>query len=269
MGLWVVKLGGSLITDKERPSTARRDVIRRLARELAAARARLAEPLLVSHGSGSFGHAAAARHDLRGGVRDPAQLPGVAETQDQAHRLHRIVMAELLDAGLDAFSLAPSSFLVADDGVPVEVHLEPLLRALAIGLVPVVFGDVVMDRRRGASICSTETVLMALQPRLAAAGRPVATVLWMGAPPGVLDAEGKTVPAITPRNLDAVLAAASGAAGTDVTGGMRHRVETAWRLAGQGVVSHILDGREAGALERALAGDAVTGTVVEPQVGSL
>jgi isopentenyl phosphate kinase len=262
VALSVVKLGGSLITDKERPSTARREVIARLARELAAAAPRLGEPLLVSHGSGSFGHAAAARYRLASGVREAAQLPGVAATQDQAHRLHRLVIEALLDAGLAPFSLLPSSFLVADDGEPVSVELEPLERALALGLVPVTLGDVVLDRRRGASICSTETVLLALAPRLAAVGSPVTRVLWMGATEGVLDDGGRTVPVVDAGNVDRVLAAAVGAAGTDVTGGMRHRIETAWRLARAGTRSLILDGLEDGVLERALLGEEVRGTRV-------
>jgi isopentenyl phosphate kinase len=264
LGLFVIKLGGSLITDKERDATARVDVIARLARELAAARAVLPHALLLSHGSGSFGHAAAERFGLRDGVRAVSQLPGVAVTQDQAHRLHRIVIEELIEAGLAPFSLAPSSFLVAEGGRPVDVQVEPLLRALAAGLLPVVFGDVVMDRARGASICSTETVVTALAPRLAAAGCPVTCVFWMGSTPGVLDGEERTIDAITKDNIDAVLALAAGAAGTDVTGGMRHRVETAWRLAGEGIPSMILDGLEAGALERALIGPGRGGTRVDP-----
>lgn len=264
MGLYVVKLGGSLITEKERDATARRDTIVRLARELAAARAVQPHALLLSHGSGSFGHAAAVRYGLREGVRDASQLPGVAVTQYQAHRLHRIVIEELIGAGLAPFSLAPSSFLVAEGGRPVEVHIEPLLRALAAGLLPVVFGDVVTDRSRGASICSTETVVTALAPRLAAAACPITCIFWMGSTPGVLDGEQRTIDAITTDNIDAVLALASAARGADVTGGMRHRVETAWRLAGEGIPSLILDGLEAGALERALLGEATGGTRVDP-----
>jgi isopentenyl phosphate kinase len=80
VGLWIVKLGGSLITDKERPSTVRHQVVTRLAREIAAARRGRDQPLIVSHGSGSFGHAAAAKHELHRGVTDPGQVPGVAVT---------------------------------------------------------------------------------------------------------------------------------------------------------------------------------------------
>jgi isopentenyl phosphate kinase len=263
VGLYVIKLGGSLITDKERDSTARLEVIARLAREIANARAVLPHALLLSHGSGSFGHAAAARHGLRSGVRDVSQLRGVAETQDQAHRLHRLVIENLIAAGLAPFSLAPSSFLVAEGGRPVELHLEPMLRALAMGLLPVTFGDVVIDRSMGASICSTETVLLALAPRLAEAACPIARVFWMGSTAGVLDQQGRSIEVIDERNFEAVLALASGARGTDVTGGMRHRIETAWRLAGEGVPSSILDGLREGALERALRGETAGGTHID------
>src|SRR5512144_2558166 len=58
--LALLKLGGSLITDKTRPYTARIEKIADLAREIAAAkRTRPDLPLLLGHGSGSFGHTAA------------------------------------------------------------------------------------------------------------------------------------------------------------------------------------------------------------------
>ena len=63
-----LKLGGSAITDKTRESTAREDVIRRVAYEIRKAQDRNLHPersrrtalhLLIGHGSGSFGHFAA------------------------------------------------------------------------------------------------------------------------------------------------------------------------------------------------------------------
>ena len=60
--LTLVKLGGSLITDKRVEKSFRRDVVKRLADEIAAARAVDPElKLLIGHGSGSFGHFAAKR----------------------------------------------------------------------------------------------------------------------------------------------------------------------------------------------------------------
>ncbi|MDX1383796.1 MAG: isopentenyl phosphate kinase [Thermoanaerobaculia bacterium] len=262
MELVVVKLGGSLITNKLQQSSARMRVLERLCREIALAREMMTEALLVSHGSGSFGHVAAARFKLEEGLKEPAQLPGVATTQDQAHRLHRIVAGSLGQAGVAAFSLAPSSFAVADGGRPAVVHVEPFRLALEAGLVPVTFGDVVLDRSRGASICSTETVLSGLLAPLAEAGWPVRRVLWMGAPDGVLDERGRTIPEVAAENAEAAIAAAGAAAGQDVTGGMRHRLETALEMALLGVESWILNGMDGGVLERALRGERVPGTKV-------
>src|SRR5262245_34884441 len=87
----LVKLGGSLITDKRRPETARRQVIARLAAELVAARPSH-ERILLGHGSGSFGHVAAAEHRLPSGLQRGGQLAGVSVTQAAAARLHRLVL---------------------------------------------------------------------------------------------------------------------------------------------------------------------------------
>jgi isopentenyl phosphate kinase len=52
-----LKLGGSLITDKNQAHTARLDVLERMAFEIAAARAQDQDlKIVLGHGSGSFGH---------------------------------------------------------------------------------------------------------------------------------------------------------------------------------------------------------------------
>ncbi len=265
--LTLVKLGGSLITDKRRAGRARRQVIARLAGEIAAAADTRPGRLIVGHGSGSFGHPAAARHQIHRGVIDPGQLLGVAETQARAATLHRLVVDSLLAAGAATFSLAPSSFMTASAGRPVGLSLEPLLRALEQCMLPVTYGDVVLDRRQGAAICSTETVFLALVRALRRRGSKVARVLWLGETEGVYDGDGGLVKEITGANLRGVLAATRGAAGTDVTGGMRHRLEAATALARAGVESWILDGLVPGRLARALAGDRVPGTRVARRAG--
>ena len=62
----LVKLGGSVITDKARPLVFRAQVTRRLARELAPS---VSEGLIVVHGAGSFGHVRAAEYDLANGLK--------------------------------------------------------------------------------------------------------------------------------------------------------------------------------------------------------
>lgn len=260
--LVMVKLGGSLITEKDGDAEAREDVIVRLAREIAEGRGEGETRILVGHGSGSFGHPPAAEHDLRHGAGDEDERLGLGRTQRRAADLHRRVVGALLGAGVPAFSVAPSSAGVAEDGRVADFAVEPLFRALRGGYVPVVYGDVMMDRTRGSTIASTEAVFLRLAALLQEAGWRVRRALWLGTTDGVLDRDGRPLPRIEGDSDDGLPEAAVGSAATDVTGGMRHRVETALRMAGRGVPSWIGDGRRPGALRRALSGEEEGGTRV-------
>ena len=55
-------------------------------------------------------------------------------------------------------------------------------------------------------------------------------LLLAGEVPGVLDAQGRVVAAITRQNYDEVAAALGGSRGTDVTGGMVSKVQSMLRL---------------------------------------
>lgn len=254
----IVKLGGSLITDKGRLASLRADVLRRLCGEISEALGLMPEALLVAHGSGSFGHAAAEVHGLSAGAR--ATTAGIAETQAQARRLHELVLAALREAGVECFSFVPGSAMVMDEAVEVSLHAEPLRLALELGLVPVSFGDVVLDRSRGASICSTEVLLSAVVASLSQQPFRVRRILWLGDTDGVYDEAGETIPEISRESSAAVLARVGEAAGTDVTGGMRLRIETGLRLAVEGVTSHLVNGLETGLLRRALLNQETSGT---------
>lgn len=265
--LLLLKWGGSLITDKRSPESPRPAEIARLAGELAAglpAARRRGLAVVLGHGSGSFGHVAAARHrlaeGLRGGdgERDAAQLAGVGETQTRAAALHRLVLDALAVAGVPAFSIAPSSALVTEAGETVACFAEPVARALAAGLLPVVYGDVVTDRRQGVAIASTETVFLALAAALPEHGWRAAEALWLGDTPGVLDDAGRSIASLSP--TAAARLSPGGSAGTDVTGGMAHRLAAAVRLAATGTPSTIADGRTPGLLSEHLATGTSPGT---------
>src|SRR6202000_1439754 len=129
------------------------------------------------------------------------------------------------------FSIAPSSALVTTRAQPAAFADEPLLLALERGLLPVLYGDVVLDRERVVAICSTDRLFILLAERLREHGIEVRRALWLGETAGVWDGEGGVIPRLTRADLAAMGGAIGAAAGTDVTGGMRHRVETALALA--------------------------------------
>lgn len=266
----LVKLGGSLITDKQREATERPEVITRLAGEIAAARPDLEESIILGHGSGSFGHMAAARHGLgKGpytGPSEPATQSlrrGVAETLDQAARLHRLVIAALLDAGETPFGWAPSAVLAGKAGRPAaHGKIDALLGALDLGLLPVFYGDVVLDHLWGASIFSTETVVKYLVGRLRRRRVAVRRLLWCGETDGLYDSEGKTIPRVDSSNFAHARSQIGATSGTDVTGGMHLRLATTMALARRGIESWLINGRTPGVVEAALRGETVPGTRV-------
>ena len=276
--IWFLKLGGSLITDKQQPGVIRRDTLQRLAQEIAGAVSeRQPRTLLLGHGSGSFGHVVAKEHRLdrvslgtNAGRMTEEQLTGVSATQSRAAQLHRLVVEALQEAGLRPFSVVPSSSLTASAGLEKRSFVRPVLQALAAGLLPVTHGDVVMDDCWGASICSTETVFRALVQEFGRHDVSVARVLWAGDTEGVYDALGRTLSCIGPTGADPPPDVGD-ASGIDVTGGMRHRLQTALALAEVGVSSWIFSGLRVGNVQRALLGEPVGGTNVEaasPATGS-
>lgn len=274
----LVKLGGSLITDKQGHRSVRRQILRSLAADLAEFLRESPEDVRVvlGHGSGSYGHAAAAgtaldpRHSESGStVRSQDLVAAAVRTQEAAADLHRLVIEELLAAGVPAFSLAPGSFLVTRDGDPDVVFPEPLRGALRTGASVVVRGDVAIDRRKGFCIVSTETVLLALAEELADEVELLGA-LWLGETAGLLDDEGATVAEVdVGADVDRLIGETRG---TDVTGGMAHRVAFARRLAARGVPSLLMDGRQAGRLKAGLehllhaSGDALEGATLVPAV---
>jgi isopentenyl phosphate kinase len=239
-------------------------VIRRLAGEIAeAAKGPFRLPrLILGHGSGSFGHVAARRYGIANGIRSADQLPGIPLTQQRAAALNRLIVEALSNAGALPFSIAPSSCLVSAGGRPASFAAEPLVLAFERGLLPVLYGDVVLDRERGISIASTEQVFEIVARCLLNRGWKIRRALWLGETDGLYDESGRTIPRVSAGDFEEAARAIGDPHGTDVTGGMRLRIETALALARMGIPSLLLNGLVPGALEKALREEAVQGTEV-------
>lgn len=257
-----LKLGGSLITEKDGVSVPRPDVLTRVANEIAAARvARPSMQLLLGHGSGSFGHVPAKRYNTRAGVKNAEQWLGFTEVWQQAAALNHIVMDALHTAGLPALAFPPSAAITAHDGSIKDWNIEPIKAALAANLVPVVYGDVAFDTKRGGTILSTEDLFH----HLALALRP-ALILLAGDEEGVYEDHTERkgmIPKITPTNYSEYAAKLSGGIGADVTGGMAGKVSVMLDVVKQlpGCEVRIFSGLKAGAVEQALNGE-VLGTLL-------
>lgn len=256
--LTLLKLGGSLITDKTRPHTPRLEVLARLADEIAAARqARPGLRLLLGHGSGSFGHIPAQRYATRQGVHTEEQWLGFGEVWREASTLHHLVMEALASASLPALSFPPSAGVIAEGGRVADWNVSPLAAALGASLLPVVYGDVAFDRVLGGTILSTEDLFTHLVPLL----RPT-RVLLAGLEPGAwadYPACTRLIPTITAENYAQLAPALGGSHATDVTGGMASKVRQAldWAQAVPGLEVCIFSAEVPGSLQAAILGESL------------
>jgi isopentenyl phosphate kinase len=228
-------------------------VIRRLAREISAAyRTSPDMRLLIGHGSGSFGHSVADKNRTHLGASTQEEWYGFAEVWHVANQLNRMVIDELLKVGLPVISFPPSSSAISVNKDIVVMSVEPILRSLDAGLIPVVQGDVAFDRQQGSCIISTEQVFEFLAPHL----KP-SLILLAGSEAGVyqdFSAPDEIVTHITAENSQEFNISVSDA--TDVTGGMATKVQQAFTLCKlvPEVEVRIFSGEYDGAVQEALAG---------------
>jgi len=262
--LVLLKLGGSVITDKNRPFMAREEVIRRLGAEICQAlNDRPSLQLILGHGSGSFGHVVARKYGTHKGVVGSSEAlrqeswRGFLETAAAAARLNRLVVDGLLEEGVPVVSYQPSASARCRRGELMYFDTHPMQQVLAAGLVPVVYGDVAVDAIQGFTIISTEQIF----DNIAREFQPARIVL-AGIVDGVYTADPLTDPSavrydeITLDNWPEVEAALGGSHGADVTGGMLSKVRDMYHLmlAQPPLQVHIISGEIPGHVASALAG---------------
>jgi isopentenyl phosphate kinase len=240
----VLKLGGSVVTEKDAPETVDDAALSQAADDIA----ETDEELVVVHGGGSFGHHHAAEYGVSttAGTTNPA---GVSAIHGAMKRLNDAVVTALTEKGVAAVPVHPFSAASRDADGTLDLPTNQVRTLLAEGFVPVLHGDVVAHRSEGATVLSGDELVVELAPAVEADRVGVCSTV-----PGVLDDDGTVIDRITA--FDEVASALGGSDATDVSGGMVGKVKALLSLASTASVF----GPEA--LSAFLAGD-TPGTTVD------
>lgn len=223
----ILKLGGSVITDKSADCAINRAGLEALATAIAGAKH---EGIVIIHGAGSCGHPEAKRYHLDKGVT-AGETEGICVTHRAVSGLNDAVVETLRSNGVAAIGVHPLHVAAADNGRLIGFENRHLETMLALGMVPVIHGDVVMDLSRGACIVSGDQLVQYLAVALSISRVGLATDV-----PGVLDG-GHVVPELSRQTLPSLHIGDS--AHTDVTGGMRGKIDELLALADAGTGSEI------------------------------
>lgn len=253
----LIKLGGSVITDKRRYRTFNEETVSRLCNEIAESD----RSVLIVHGAGSFGHVLAKRYALQDGLIDYGQVAAAARVQHDVRDLSSKVVDELLKAGIPAVSVPPGSCFVMDGGRLVAEDTEAIRALASLGIMPVLFGDVVTDRKKGFGICSGDQ----LMEFLGGLFKPE-KVVFVSDVDGLYDKDPKEHPdaVLIAEVTSATLAEVESGIGVDdVTGGVVAKMESMLRMSGDSRECVLVNGNVPGRLHSLLVGEEVISTTAK------
>ncbi|KAF3890508.1 MULTISPECIES: isopentenyl phosphate kinase [Nostocales] len=263
MALVLIKLGGSLITDKEKPYTARPEVMQRLAREIHYIRAQNPNlKLIIGNGAGSFGHQSAKKYNTIEGFVSPSEKMGFCLVHQDVLDLNLLLAKIFLQTGLPVVSLPPVTMVVTENQKLIERNFSCIDNSLATDLIPLVFGDVVLDKEIGGTILSTDTLLAELAKYFLKQNQDKIILINAGDYPGVRDRKGDVISLITKSNYCEIETALGLSHSVDVTGGMKKKVEEFLAISSLGIDCWILDGSIPENLVRAVLGKPTSGTLI-------
>lgn len=257
----IVKLGGSIISDKTKRSTARLATIKLLVKEIAAIKS---NPIVVVHGGGSFGHFPAKEYKIHRGGRSRKKKVGLTETALEMTNLGKIIHHAFLELEQPVIPIRSSSIIVALDGRISHMDLQALQEFMRQGFIPILSGDVAADTVTGFTIVSGDQISMYLA-RLLNAHK----VIFATDVNGLYTADPKENPnaqlieTITPDTLDQVLgeiAVGTASKATDVTEGMRGKLTEIFKGLPKGCEVIITDIRPPGTLKQLIMGKPVLAT---------
>lgn len=258
----IVKIGGSVITDKSGELAPKTQEMNRLAEEFKRAGVR---NLIVVHGGGSFGHPMAEKHRIKEGFKDASQLVGFAETHHVMTVLNGLFMDALVWQNIPAISVTPSSCIITKKGRIEHFEETQLAMLLKMGFLPVTYGDAVLDTELGFTILSGDQLVSHL------AARFNAERIIMGADvDGLYDADPKTeknAKMLNHLTLEELKKLQNNLKPSphDVTGGMFGKIAELIPAIEKKIPVTIVDATKPNNIYKALKGEKVEGTLIEKE----
>jgi isopentenyl phosphate kinase len=255
--MFIVKLGGSVITDKTKQQTFKPKVMEQLASEIKKSN----KQMIIVHGAGSFGHILAKKYELNEGYKRYDQVKGFSLTHEMVQNLNSLVLKSLQKFDIPAVSISPHSIVKLDNHKLIKIDLKVFEEYLEKQFIPVTFGDVVLDKKLGFSICSGDLLVLALAEYF----KPEKVIfamdedgLYTSNPK--IDTKAKLIEKSSLKDLEKLSTSLDKHA--DVTGGMGGKLDTIKNITKKGIDTILLNGNKPNRLYEVLVGKDTTSTII-------
>jgi isopentenyl phosphate kinase len=232
--LALIKMGGSVVTFKDRPLSANNTAINGIARAISS----LKEiPIILVHGGGSFGHYWSVRYGMH---TRPARydVHGISIVHQSMIALNQIIIGSMIKNGMNPYTICAMS--LTNRNIPLKAKIDQIYAMARTGIVPVTFGDVIHICDGRYSILSGD-VIMTFIAKILNPSKVIFAVNTDGIYRSMEERE--TIQEVSGSK---VLAGISGIAReqtpADITGGMRRKVEEALKISSTGVEVMIVNG---------------------------
>ncbi len=233
--LIILKLGGSILSNKNIPYSVNWDNLDRISREIKNAldyykRHNKDIKLILVHGGGSFGHPVAKKYlKIENDKKTFVNMKkGFWEIQRAMRRFNNIIIDTLQSYDIPAVSIQPSSFVVF--GEKLIFDTSAIREMIKRDLIPVVHGDIVVDDNNNYKILSGDDIVPYLSKEL-----KTDVILYATDVDGVL-INNKPIKRIDKNNISQILEYLKESNKIDVTGGMRYKIETIMKNKCRGII---------------------------------
>ncbi len=244
----LLKLGGSIITNKNRPLTPRRATISKITEVLD-----LDEPLVIVHGGGSFGHYWSVKYDMHTAAKE-YDARGVSIVKNSMIQLDKIILDAMVHNGLKPYSLPPTDFMRGDRPIRTKI-LE--IANIAQSMIPVTYGDALWYGKNMTYILSGDRIMSILAKII----RPRLCIFALNE--DGLYRDMKTRELI--REVDGHVPDIKSNV-MDVTGGMTRKIESARTIAKKGIDVFFVNGAKPERLVQAIKRDKFEGTMFRGKI---
>ena len=159
----LIKLGGSIITNKEKPLSPRRKTIDNILKQIS----KIKEPIVIVHGGGSYGHYWSVKYDMH---TKPAKTSpkGVAVVKNSMIELNKIILDSALKRKISPYALPPTDFMSGNK--PIKNKILTINEISKSGLTPITYGDALWFGQKKSYILSGDVIMSILakilKPRL-------------------------------------------------------------------------------------------------------
>jgi len=244
----LIKLGGSVVTHKERPMTINKMAIDRIFKSLLSIKV----PIILVHGGGSFGHYWSIKYDMHS---KPDRYPpdGIAAVHESMISLNHIIAKSMIKFKLNPYAVSPFSFISGNK--PLVKKIFELASMTRDKIIPVTYGDVVYRANHKYSILSGDELMTMISHVL----KPKKVIFAVNVDGIYTDPQGKQVI----QTIEEKSLIKFSNVNFDITGGMKRKVREALKISLGGMDVHFVNGFKPERLLKLIENKKTEGTVIK------